>query len=67
MLVIRLTSGQVVVEFAASFRCSKSDIQRYDCSSLVRSHAYFVLFKLCITCYVYAASCYFCRPDDQYL
>jgi len=67
MLVVQLASGQVIIEFAASSLFSKSDIQRYDCSSLVRSHAHFVSFKLCIMRYVYMASLYFCCPDEQYL
>jgi len=68
MLVIQLASGQFVIEFAASFFCCKSNIQRSDCLSLVRSQAYFVLFKLSIMCYVYVASLNFSYcPDDQYL
>jgi len=43
---------------ASECLCSKCDIRRYDCSSLVRSHAYLVLFKLCIMRYVYPASLY---------
>jgi len=59
---IIITSGQFVIEFAAFFLCSKSDIPGFDCSSLIRSYAYFILFKLSIIFYVYVASFYFLLP-----
>jgi len=62
ILVIRLSSGQTIIKFSALCLCSNGDIQRYDYSSLVRSHAYFVLFSLNIMCYVYVTSLYFLLP-----
>jgi len=32
--MVQLASGQFDIEFTASGQCSKSDIQRSDCSSL---------------------------------